>query len=116
MGSLAYKRVQAILGTANPDPYSCQIYDHVNLAALAMAKAGKASGIAIHDAVRLVSQGSGQKVYDAVSGMKLLAAGQAVNYDGASGPCELLPSGDIARSKFRFDQVKDGKLTLLSIS
>ncbi len=116
VGSPAYQRVQAILGSANPDPYSCQVYDHVNLVALAMAKAGAASGVAIHDAVRLVSQGAGQVVYDAVDGMKLLAAGKSVNYDGASGPCDLLASGDIAASKFRFDRVEKGKLTLLSIS
>ena len=113
--SPAYKRVQAILGTSDPDTYSCQIHDHVNLAALAIAKAGSASGQAIHDSVRQVSQGGGEKVYSAVEGLRLLPA-KDVNYDGASGPCDLLPSGDIETCKFRFEAVEHGKLKLLSVS
>ena len=114
-GSPAYARVKAILG-AEPDPYSCQVYDHASLVALSIAAAGEASGAAIHDAVRRVSQGDGQKVTSAVEGCKLLAAGKAVNYDGASGPCDFLPSGDIANCKFRFDVAEKGKYRLLSIS
>jgi branched-chain amino acid transport system substrate-binding protein len=114
--SPAYKRVQQILGTPNPDPYSCQVYDHINLVVLAIAKAGAATGTAIHDAVRQISQGDGQKVYSALDGMKLLAAGHDVNYEGASGPCDFLPSGDISGCKFRFDEVKSGHNTLLSVS
>lgn len=113
--SPAYKRVQAILGTQDPDTYSCQIHDHVNLAALAIAKAGSVSGQAIHDAIRMVSQGGGEKVYGAAEGIRLLA-GKDVNYEGASGPCDLLPSGDIETCKFRFEAVERGKLKLLTIS
>ncbi len=116
IASPAYARVQRILGTKDPDPYSCQIYDHVSLAALAIAKAGTASGVAIHDNVRAISQGSGQHVSSAVEGIRLLAAGKAVNYDGASGPCHFLPSGDILSCKFRFDRIEGGHDTLLSVS
>ena len=115
LGSPAYAAVKHILG-AEPDPYSCQVYDQVSLVALAIAKAGTASGQAIHDSVRLVSQGSGQVVSSAVEGLKLLAAGRDVNYDGASGPCDFLPSGDIASCKFRFEVAEKGKYRLLSIS
>ena len=115
LNSPAYAAVKAILG-AEPDPYSCQVYDHVNLVALAIAKAGVASGQGVHDAVRLVSQGDGQTVSSAVEGLKLLAAGKDVNYDGASGPCDFLPSGDIADCKFRFEVAEKGKYRLLSIS
>ena len=111
----AYARVKQILG-ADPDPYSCQVYDHASLVALSIAKAGAASGQAIHDAVRQVSQGTGQTVTDAVAGIKLLAAGKDVNYDGASGPCDFLRSGDIAGCKFRFDIAEKGKNRLLSLS
>ena len=114
-GSPAYARVKAILGV-EPDPYSCQVYDHVSLVALSIAAAGKASGAAIHDAVRRVSQGDGQPVSSAVDGLKLIATGKAVNYDGASGPCDFLPSGDIATCKFRFEVAEKGKYRLLSIS
>jgi branched-chain amino acid transport system substrate-binding protein len=118
--SPAYKRVQQILGTQDPDPYSCQTYDHMNLVALAIAKAGakagSATGQAIHDNVRLISQGSGQVVHSAAEGLPILARGGAVNYDGASGPCDFLDNGDIANCKFRFDTVADGHDKLLSIS
>lgn len=116
IASPAYARVQQILGTKNPDPYSCQIYDHVSLVALAIGKAGAATGLAIHDNVRTISQGGGQRVSSAVDGLKLLAAGHAVNYDGASGPCDFLPSGDIAGCKFRFDEAQAGHDKLLSVS
>jgi branched-chain amino acid transport system substrate-binding protein len=116
VGSAAYARVKAILGGAEPDPYSCQTYDHVSLAVLAMAKAGAASGSAIHDSVRKIGGPEGVKVNSAVDGLKLLADGKEVNYEGASGPCEFTESGDIKGCKFRFDMVEKGKMKLLEIS
>ncbi|MDE2197686.1 MAG: ABC transporter substrate-binding protein [Rhodospirillales bacterium] len=115
IGSDAYKAVQAIVGP-DPDPYSCQTYDHASLAILAMAQAKAATGLAIHDAVRKVGDPAGTKVTSAVSGLKLLAAGHAVNYEGASGPCKFTPTGDIVNCKFRFDAAEKGKYKLLSIS
>jgi branched-chain amino acid transport system substrate-binding protein len=116
LDSPAYAAVRKILGTQNPDPYSCQVYDHVNLIALAVAKSRQTTGTAIHDAIREVSQGSGQEVHSAIEGMKLLAAGTAVNYSGASGPCDFTPEGDIISCKFRFDEVEGGQPKLLSLS
>jgi branched-chain amino acid transport system substrate-binding protein len=115
--SPAYKRVQQILGVQTPDPYSCQIYDHISLVVLSIARAGGAvSGQSIHDTVRQVSQGDGPKVYSALDGLQRLTQGQGVNYEGASGPCDFLPSGDIAACKFRFDVAEHGRMRLLSIS
>jgi branched-chain amino acid transport system substrate-binding protein len=115
IGSPAYKKVQSIVGP-DPDPYSCQVYDHVSLAALSVAKAGSDAGSAIHDAVRAVGDSGGTKVNDAVEGLKLLAAGKTINYEGASGPCKFTPSGDIENCKFRFEVVEKGKFRLLSVS
>ena len=39
-----------------------------------------------------ISQGDGQKVYSAVEGLKLLAEGKEINYEGASGPLDFDPS------------------------
>lgn len=114
-GSPGYKRVKEILGV-EPDPYSCQVYDHVSLAALAMAQGKAATSQAIHDNVRAVGDEKGMPVTDAVAGLKAIAAGHAINYSGASGPCKFDAIGDILGCKFRFDLVKDGKSTLLSIS
>jgi branched-chain amino acid transport system substrate-binding protein len=114
--SPAFAAVQKILATQNPDPYSCQVYDHLSLIALAVAKSGQTSGTAIHDTIREISQGDGQAVSNALEGMKLLAAGKAVNYAGASGPCDFTPEGDITGCKFRFDVVEGGQPKLLSLS
>ena len=114
--SPAFAAVKRSLGTDNPDPYSCQTHDHVSMVALAIAKAGEATGPAIHDAVRRISQGDGVQVTSATDGLKAIAAGQEVNYTGASGPCDFRASGDIETCKFRFEQVRGSKLTLLSVS
>ena len=116
LDSPAFAAVRRALGTDNPDTYSCQTFDHVSLALLAVAKAGAATGAAIHGAVRQVSQGDGERVSGAVDGLRALAEGRQVNFEGASGPCAFLPSGDIETCKFRFEQVRGGKLALLSIS
>lgn len=115
-GSAAYKRVAEITKSASPDPYSCQIYDHVSLIILAMAAAKANTGDAIKDAVRRVAQGGGDKVESAVAGLKLVAAGKKIDYVGASGPCDFTDIGDITDSKFRYEQVKAGKLVLLKVA
>ena len=118
-GSDAYARVAKLAGVTNPDPYTAQIYDQINLVILALAAAGSTepSGTAIKDSVRKVSQSKdGTKVTNAPDGLKLLAGGKAVDYDGASGPCEFTDIGDILDCKFRYEEVKTGKLVLLKIA
>ena len=114
--SQAYKRVVEITKMASPDPYSCQIYDHVSLIVLAMASAKATSGEAIKEHIRRVSQGGGEKVESALAGLKLLAAGKKIDYSGASGPCDFTDIGDITDSKFRYEQIKGGKLTQLKVA
>ena len=116
-GSKAYARLVKMIGVASPDPYTTQIYDQINLVLMAIALAGDASGTAIKDAVRKVSQApGGTKVDNAVDGLKAIAAKQAVDYDGASGPCDFTETGDIADCQFRYEQVQGGKLTLVKIA
>ncbi|MEJ0068401.1 MAG: ABC transporter substrate-binding protein [Pseudomonadota bacterium] len=112
----AYRKLTALLKRDTIDPYSAQVYDHVNLIVLAIAKAGEASGTAIRDSVRKISQGDGTMVDNAVDGLKLIAQGKDVNYEGASGPCDFDPKGDILSVKFKYEQVKAGKLTLLKLA
>ncbi|SMC48920.1 ABC transporter substrate-binding protein [Rhizobium sp. RU36D] len=115
--STAYKRLVGLIGVANPDPYTTQVYDQMNLVALAIAKAGNSDGVSIRDAIRLVSQGAdGTAVDNALDGLKLIAEGKPVNYQGASGPCDFTDKGDITDSAFRYEQVLGGKLTLVKIA
>ena len=116
-GSTAYKRLVKLIGVDSPDPYTTQVYDQVNLIIMAMAAAGDASGTAIKDNVRKVSQGAGGAMVDnAVDGLKLIADKKAVNFDGASGPCDFTDVGDIQDCQFRYEQVKAGKITLVKIA
>ncbi len=66
--------------------------------------------------MRRVAQGGGDKVESAVAGLKLVAAGKKIDYVGASGPCDFTDIGDITDSKFRYEQVKAGKLVLLKVA
>jgi branched-chain amino acid transport system substrate-binding protein len=116
-GSGAYQRLVRLIGVANPDPYTTQVYDQVNLILMAIAAAGDASGTAIRDNIRKVSQGAGgAKVDNALDGLKTIAAGRPVDYDGASGPCDFLENGDITDCQFRYEQVRGGKINLVKIA
>jgi len=114
--SPAYKRLAKALGVEEVDPYSAQCHDHASLVCLAIAKAREATGTAIRDSIRKISQGPGAKVDNAVDGLKLLAQGKEINYEGASGPCDFTETGDIIDTKFRYEQAEKGKLKLLRIA
>jgi branched-chain amino acid transport system substrate-binding protein len=116
-GSKAYDRLIKLIGVTAPDPYTTQVYDHINLVLLAIALAGEASGTAIKENVRKVSQAAGgAKIDNALDGLKAIAAKQAIDYDGASGPCDFTDIGDIVDCKFRYEQVQGGKIGLIRIA
>jgi ABC-type branched-subunit amino acid transport system substrate-binding protein len=103
------------LAIAAPDSYECQATDWISLVCLTIAKAKAASGTALRDTVRTVSQGGGRKVYTAVEGLAALAKGEEINYEGASGPCDFNEIGDILDCKFRFNQVEKGGLKFIAV-
>jgi branched-chain amino acid transport system substrate-binding protein len=115
-GSAALERVKKMSGLANPDPYTSQVYDHTNMVLMAMAVARETTGTAIKDTIRKVSQGGGKPVDNAVDGLKAIAAGEKVDYAGASGPCDFDDKGDILDCKFRYEQIKGGKATLVKVA
>ena len=57
-----------------------------------------------------------ERVDSAVDGLKLLAQGKEINFDGASGPCDFNEIGDILDTKFRYEQAEKGKFKLLKIA
>jgi len=116
ISSPAYELAKKRLGVAEPDSYETQATDWASLVTLAIAKANAATGTAIHDSVRKISQGNGTKVYSAVEGLKLLAQGKDINYEGASGPCDFTDIGDIIDCKFRYNKATDGKFVLLKVA
>jgi branched-chain amino acid transport system substrate-binding protein len=111
----AFKLLTERLGIPEPDAYEAQANDWASLVILTVAKAKEATGTALRDNVRKISQGAGQKVYSAVEGLKLLAEGKEINYEGASGPCDFTDIGDIQGCRFRYMEVVDGKLKFLKV-
>jgi len=116
VSSPAYELAKKRLGIAEPDSYETQATDWASLVTLSIAKAKLATGTGIRDNVRKICQGGGTKVYSAVEGLKLLAQGRDINYEGASGPCDFTDIGDIIDCKFRYNKVADGKFVLLKVA
>jgi branched-chain amino acid transport system substrate-binding protein len=115
----AYKRLVARMKVESLDTYSCQVYDHVNLVALALASAPKAaiSGATVKEQIRVVSQDARGKQVDSVeAGIKLLPYGSPINYDGASGPLEFADNGDVKGVFFRYEQIQKGKLAVVKVA
>ena len=113
--SPAYALAAKRIGISEPDSYEAQATDWMSLVALTIAKAREATGTALRDNVRKVSQGSGPKVYSAVEGLKALAGNPEINYEGASGPCDFNEIGDILDCKFRFQQVVKGGFKFIAV-
>lgn len=113
--STAYAEACKRLNMKEIDGYEAQSTDWASLAVLTMAKAKDTSGVALKDNIRKISQGSGEKVYTAIDGLKALAAGKEINYEGASGPCDFTDIGDILGCRFRYMKVAKGKLEFLKL-
>ncbi len=116
LDSGAFARLQTRFGNVDVDPYSAQVHDHAVMAILAAATAGEATGTAIRDNVRKISQGEGEKVDNVTDGLRLIAAGRPVNFEGASGPCEFDDRGDIRGTKFRYEVAEAGRFRMLELT
>lgn len=118
VSSQTYKRLISKLKVEATDAYTCQVYDHINLVALALAAGGGSmNGQVIQANVRGIAQdAAGKQVDSAADGIKLLAAGTKVNFEGASGPLEFADNGDVKGVFFRYEQIKAGKLVVIKIA
>jgi len=84
---------------SEPKPFTPEAYDAMNLVALALAKAGENSRQAVADNLGAVSKPDGTVVSTFADGTDALDAGDAVDYNGASGPVNLDGKGNV-RSDF----------------
>jgi branched-chain amino acid transport system substrate-binding protein len=107
-GSSAYARLRILTGKSDLDTYTCQGYYQINLALLAMASGKNPTGTGIRDNLRKIGDPAGITVDNALDGLRALAEGRAINYDGASGPCKFAPNGDLAAANFRVSKVRGG--------
>jgi ABC-type branched-subunit amino acid transport system substrate-binding protein len=115
VNSPAYAACVKRLGIAAPDSYEAQATDWISIVTLTIAKAGQATGTAIRDTVRRITNSDGQTVYTAVEGLRLIKAGKEVKYSGASGPCTFTDIGDITDCKFRYNRVDNGTFKFIEV-
>jgi branched-chain amino acid transport system substrate-binding protein len=114
--SPAYKDFAAAVPRADQNPYAPQSWDHMTLIGLALAAAkGEASGTAIKDALRTISNPPGTAVHSFEEGARLLREGKKINYEGASGTCDFDQIGDILSRPFSVQQVRRGKIEQVAI-
>ena len=78
-------------------PYHDKAYDAVILIALAMIRAGEATGPAIRDNLRAVANSPGEVVYynELDKAISLLSEGKDINYQGAAGLVDFKDTGDV---------------------
>jgi ABC-type branched-subunit amino acid transport system substrate-binding protein len=114
--SPAYAACAKRLGIASPDSYEAQATDWISIVSLTIAQAGQATGTAIRDTVRKITNSDGAKVYTAVEGLASLKAGKSIKYSGASGPCTFTDIGDISDCRFRYNRVDNGAFKFLEVS
>src|SRR5204862_428393 len=106
--SLGVKRV-FVLGAQTPFAVPSQ----VRLKEVFAAKGGtEIVGSVIYDKDKATFR---TEVDKAVDGLKLLAQGKDVNYEGASGPCDFTEQGDIIDCKIRFDRADKGTFKTLKL-
>lgn len=97
----AFKQAyQAKYGELPTQAYLPNAYDATVILGLAMQEAHSTKADAIRDAIRMVTNPKGEKVYAGVAefkrAVKLLGEGKAIQYIGASGPLQFDKNGDIA--------------------
>jgi branched-chain amino acid transport system substrate-binding protein len=111
----AYAAAAKRLGETGLDSYQAQATDWISIVALTIARAKEASGTAIRDTVRKITNSDGERVSTAVEGLAALKQGKEIKYAGASGPCVFTDIGDITDCKFRFNQADNGAFKLLEV-
>jgi branched-chain amino acid transport system substrate-binding protein len=116
VNSPAYAAAVKRLGIAAPDSYEAQATDWISIVALTIAKAGVATGTAIRDTVRKITNSNGTRTYTAGEGLAALKQRKDIKYSGASGPCTFTDIGDITECRFRYNQVDKGAFKLLEVA
>lgn len=92
--------------------YCSNSYDAAVVVALAIEKAGNATGIAIRDALGEVANPPGEEVTEIGEALRLIREGKDINYQGASGEITFDENGDVSGSYCVWSIVDDGSIVL----
>lgn len=108
------QRFETIAKAANINvgPYTQQSYDAAALILLAMQSAKSTDAAKFKDKVMEVANGPGEKIYagELAKGLRILAAGGKIDYEGASA-VKLIEPGESAGS-YAIYTVRDGKMVI----
>ncbi len=107
---------EAEFGELPPLPYIDNAYDAAMIMALAIEQAGSTDGTAIRDALREVANAPGEIVGpgEFARAKELIAAGTAINYEGAAGSHDFDENGDVTGT-FEHWAVVDGAITTVEM-
>ena len=108
------QRFETIAKAANINvgPYTQQSYDAAALILLAMQAAKSTDAAKFKDKIMEVANGPGEKIYagELAKGLRILAAGGKIDYEGASA-VKLIEPGESAGSYATYT-VRDGKMVI----
>ena len=97
-GDMFRELYAARYGELPPQPYIDSAYDAAFVIAMAIERAGQATGPAIRDAIPSVTDPNGELVMTGewAKAKELIAAGKLIRYEGAAGPIIFDEQGDMA--------------------
>ena len=105
---------EAEFGEKPPLPFMRESYDAVYVIALAAEKAGSTDAKAIRDAIADIANPPGEVVNPGVAGftsaLALIAAGTAIDYQGAAGPIDFDPNGDVLQGAIEVWDITGGAI------
>jgi len=107
---------EARFGEAPPKPFIDTTYDATMVLLLAIEHAGSADGAAIRDALHEVANPPGTQILPGEwdKAKKALAAGEDIDYVGASGNIDFDDNGDVAGS-FAEWTIEDGEMVTVRV-
>jgi branched-chain amino acid transport system substrate-binding protein len=101
-------------GEYPPFPFMRESYDAVYVIALAAEAAGSTDAKAIRDAIDDIANPPGEVVNPGVDGftsaLGLIEAGTAIDYQGAAGPIDFDPNGDVLQGAIEVWDVTGGAI------
>ena len=99
-----------------PGVFTAQAYDAMAVEILAVTAAGENDGAAIRDRVRTVANPDGEEFgpADLPEAVETVAAGDSVNYIGASSSVDFDVNGDVATAAYDIIDFQDGGLETLN--
>ena len=115
-GDIFAAAFEAEYGELPPLPFIDSAYDAAFILALAIEQAGSTDGVAIRDAIREVANEPGEIILpgEFAKAKELIAAGTAINYQGAAGDHEFDENGDVSGT-FEHWAVLNGAITTVEM-